>query len=40
MYGGYPARPIKEQHKRDAIYSEILNIRKKLNQLIQNSTKN
>ena len=23
MYGGYPARPIKEQHKRDAIYSEI-----------------
>ena len=40
MYGGYPARPIKEQHKRDAIYSEISIMRKKLDQLIQNSSKN
>ena len=34
MYGGYPARPIKEQQKRDAIYSEISIMRKKLDQLI------
>jgi len=40
MYGGYPARPIKEQHKRDAIYSEISIMKKKLDQLIQNSSKN
>ena len=40
MYSGYPARPIKEQHKRDSIYSEISNMRKKLNQLIKNSSKN
>ena len=39
MYSGYPARPIKEQHKRDAIYSEISNMKKKINQLIQNSSK-
>ena len=36
MYGGYPARPIKEQHKRDAIYSEISIMKKKLDQLIKN----
>ena len=40
IYGGYPARPIKEQHKRDAIYSEISIMKKKLDQLIQNSSKN
>ena len=40
MYGGYPARPIKEQQKRDAIYSEISIMRKKLDQLIQDSSKN
>ena len=40
MYGGYPARPIKEQHKRDAIYSEISIMKKKLDQLIQNFQKN
>ena len=40
MYGGYPARPIKEQHKRDSIYSEISIMKKKLDQLIQNSSKN
>ena len=40
MYGGYPARPIKEQHKRDAIYSEISIMRKKLDQLIQNFKNN
>ena len=40
MYGGYPARPIKEQHKRDSIYSEISIMRKKLDQLIQNFQKN
>lgn len=39
MYSGYPARPIKEQHKRDAVYSEISNMKKKINQLIQNSSK-
>ncbi len=37
IYGGYPARPIKEQHKRDAIHSEVLILKKKLNQLIQGS---
>ena len=36
MYGGYPARPIKEQHKRDAIYSEISIMKKKLDQIIKN----
>ena len=36
MYGGYPARPIKEQHKRDAIYSEILIMKRKLDQLNKN----
>ena len=36
MYGGFPARPIKEQNKRDAVYSEVLKIKKKLNQLISN----
>ena len=36
MYGGFPARPIKEQNKRDAVYSEVLKIKKKLNQLITN----
>ena len=36
MYGGYPARPIREQHKRDAIYSEISIMKKKLDQLIKN----
>ena len=40
MYGGYPARPIKEQHKRDSIYSEISIMRKKLDQLIQSFQKN
>ena len=40
MYGGYPARPIKEKHKRDSIYSEISIMRKKLDQLIQNFQKN
>ena len=36
MYGGFPARPIKEQNKRDAVYSEVLKIKKMLNQLITN----
>ena len=40
MYGGYPARPIREQHKRDAVYSEVLLIKKKLNNLIQKSRSN
>ena len=35
MYGGYPARPIREQHKRDAIYNEIVIMKKKLNKLTQ-----
>ena len=33
MYGGYPARPIREQHKRDAMYNEMVIIKKKLNKL-------
>ena len=36
MYGGFPARPIKEQNKRDAVYIEVLKIKKKLNQLNTN----
>ena len=36
MYGGFPARPIKEQNKRDAVYSEVLKIKKMLNQIITN----
>ena len=36
MYGGFPARPIKEQNKRDAVYSEVLKIKKILNQLTSN----
>jgi len=36
MYGGFPARPIKEQNKRDAVYKEVLKIKKMLNQLITN----
>ena len=35
MYGGYPARPIKEQHKRDAIYNEISIMKRKLDRLIK-----
>ena len=35
MYGGYPARPIREQHKRDAIYNELVIMKKKLNKLTQ-----
>ena len=34
MYAGFPARPIKEQNKRDAVYGEVLKIKKMLNQLI------
>jgi UDP-3-O-[3-hydroxymyristoyl] glucosamine N-acyltransferase len=34
MYGGFPARPIKEQNKRDAVHSEVLKIKKILNKLI------
>ena len=37
MYGGYPARPIREEHKRNAVHREVLSIKKKLNHLIQNS---
>jgi UDP-3-O-[3-hydroxymyristoyl] glucosamine N-acyltransferase len=37
MYGGYPARPIREEHKRNAVYREVLSIKKQLNHLIQNS---
>ena len=40
MYSGYPARPIREQHKRDAVHSEVSLIKKKLNNLIQNSRSN
>ena len=37
MYGGYPARPIREEHKRNAIHREVSSLKKKLNHLIQNS---
>ncbi len=37
MYGGYPARPIKDQHKRDAVYREVSKLKKKFEQLIQSS---
>ena len=37
MYGGYPARPIREQHKRDAVHNEVSLIKNKLDSLIQNS---
>ena len=37
MYAGFPARPIRDQHKRDAVYSEVLIMKKKVEQLIQNS---
>ena len=36
MYGGFPARPIREHNKRDAVYSEVLKIKKILNRLITN----
>ena len=37
MYGGYPARPIRDQHKRDAVHREVSIIKKKVEQLIQSS---
>jgi len=40
MYGGYPARPIRDQHKRDAVYREVSLLKKKVQQLIQSSEKN
>lgn len=40
MYGGYPARPIKDQHRRDAVHSEVSILKKKVEQLIQSSEKN
>ena len=33
VYAGMPAREIREQHKRDALYSEVLKIRKQLDEL-------
>ena len=33
VYAGMPAREIREQHKRDAVYSEVLKIRKQLEHL-------
>ena len=40
MYGGYPARPIRDQHKRDAVHSEVSLLKKKVQQLIQGSERN
>ena len=37
MYGGYPARPIRDQHKRDAVHREVSILKKKVKQLIQSS---
>ena len=37
MYGGYPARPIRDQHKRDAVHREVSLLKKKVQQLIQGS---
>ena len=33
VYAGMPAREIKEQHKRDAVYTEVLKIKKRLDSL-------
>ena len=35
IYGGFPARPIKEQHKKDAVLIEVSRMRKELDQLIK-----
>ena len=40
MYGGYPARPIRDQHKRDAVHREVSLLKKKVQQLIQGSERN
>ena len=40
MYGGYPARPIRDQHKRDAVHREVSLLKKKVKQLIQGSERN
>ena len=40
MYGGYPARPIRDQHKRDAVHREVSSLKKKVQQLIQSSERN
>ena len=39
VYSGYPARPIREQHKRNAIFSEVSKLRRKLDRLIQSQFK-
>ena len=36
IYSGSPAREINDKNKRDAVYSEVLKIKKMLNQLIKN----
>ena len=40
MYGGYPARPIRDQHKRDAVHREVSLLKKKVQQLFQVSERN
>ncbi len=40
MYGGYPARPIRDQHKRDAVHREVLILKKKVEKLTQSSGMN
>ena len=40
MYGGYPARPIRDQHKRDAVHREVSLLKKKVQQLIQGAERN
>ena len=40
MYGGYPARPIRDQHKRDAVHREVSLLKQKVQQLIQGSERN
>ena len=40
MYGGYPARPIRDQHKRDAVHREVSLLKQKVQKLIQGSERN
>ena len=35
MYGGYPARPIRDQHKRDAVFQEVSKMKRKIDRLIK-----
>ena len=40
MYGGYPARPIRDQHKRDAVHREVSLLKEKVKKLIRSFERN